>query len=145
MTLTLFTNLSENNCMDKNLTEITSLTGDLRAESSMIDPVIMIEADADVIAEVNYAYIDEFERWYFVTNIDSVRTGLWRLTMHVDVLYTYAAAIRENYAIIERNEFEYDLELNDGLFKTMQNPQIECYNFPGGFTQWDYVLALAGN
>lgn len=145
MTLTLFTNLSENNCMDKNLSEIKSLTGDLRAESSMIDPVIMIEADADVIAEVNYAYIDEFERWYFVTNIDSVRTGLWRLTMHVDVLYTYAAAIRENYAIIERNEFEYDLELNDGLFKTMQNPQIECYNFPGGFTQWDYVLALAGN
>lgn len=145
MTLTLFTNLSENNCMDKNLTEVISLTGDLREESSVINPIITIAADADTIAPVNYAYIDEFERWYFVTNIDSVRNGLWRLTMHVDVLYTYADAIRENYAIIERNEFEYDLELNDGLFKTTQNPQIETYAFGNGFTQWDYVLAIAGN
>lgn len=145
MTLELFTNNSETNALDKNLTTIISLSGYLREESSMIDPIIMIEASAENITEANYAYIDEFARYYFITNIESVKNGLWRLTMHVDVLYTYATAIRENYAIIERNENEYDLLLNDGLFQTQQNPRIWQYNFPGGFTQWDYVLAIAGN
>lgn len=145
MTLTLYSNASEYASLDKELTQVISLTGTLREESSIIDPVLTVEGLDQYITEINYAYIPEFGRYYFITNIESVRTNLWRLSLHVDVLHTYAASIRENSAIIERNENEYDLQLNDGLFQTRQNPRIAQYPFPAGFNTWNFVLAVAGN
>lgn len=146
MTITLYNNQSPAIAVDKEITQLTPLTGTLREESSIIDPVITMEGIEDYIAEANYAYIPDFGgRYYFITNIESVRQGLWRVSMHVDVLYTYRDEIKTNDAIIERNAAEYDLKLNDGLFQTQQNPRIAQYPFPNGFTTWNFVLAVAGN
>ena len=145
MTIKLYTNISETNALNKTLTELVALTGTLREESSILDPVILM-SDIDLyVGAANYAYIEEFNRYYFITNIDAVRNNLWRLSFHVDVLYTYREQIKNNYAIVERNETEYDLKLNDGLFKTQQNPRIAQFPFPAGFTTWNFVLAVAGN
>lgn len=145
MTITLFRNISEYNAVNKSITELTTLTGTLREESSIIDPVITISDIDNYVGSMNYAYIPEFNRYYFITNIESVRNNLWRVSFHVDVLYTYRAQIKSNSAIIERNENEYDLKLNDGLFKTQQNPRIAQFPFPSGFNTWNFVLAIAGN
>lgn len=145
MNIVLYANSSEINAVDKNLTELTTLTGTLREQSSIIDPIITISDIDNYISQMNYAYIPQFNRYYFITNVESVRNNLWKVSFHVDVLYTYREAIRANSAIIERNENEYDLKLNDGLFQTQQNPRIEQFNFPSGFNTWNFVLAVAGN
>lgn len=145
MNIVLYSNASEINAVDKNLTELTTLTGTLREQSSIIDPIITISDIDEYIGSMNYAYIPEFNRYYFITNIESVRNNLWKVSFHVDVLFTYRDAIRANYAIIERNENEYDLKLNDGLFRTQQNPRIAQFPFPKGFNKWNFVLAVAGN
>ena len=145
MTITLYTNTSELNAVNKELDELITITGTLREESSIIDPVISLEGIDQYLNFANYAYIPEFGRFYFITGIESVRNGLWRLSFHVDVLYSYREQILSNNAIIERNENEYDLKLNDGLFQTQQNPRIAQYPFPGGFNTWNFVLAVAGN
>lgn len=145
MNIVLYVNASEINAVDKNLTELTKLTGTLREQSSIIDPIITISDIDSYVGQMNYAYIPEFNRYYFIMNIESVRNNLWKVSFHVDVLHTYREAIRENSAIIERNENEYDLKLNDGLFRTQQNPRIEQFPFPNGFNQWNFVLAVAGN
>lgn len=145
MTIKFYNNMSEVNALNKNIDEIISLTGTLREQSSIIDPIINVEGIDSYLRLINYAYIPEFNRYYFITNIESVRNGVWRIFFHVDVLYTYRAYIRDNYAIIERNEVTYDLKLNDGLFKTQQNPRIAQFPFPSGFNTWNFVLAVAGN
>ena len=145
MTIDLYKNSSEVNKVDKDLELLAELTGTLKEETSIINPVILISDIDSYISSMNYAYITEFNRYYFITNIESVRNNLWRVSFHVDVLYTYKNNIRENFAIVERNENEYDLKLNDGLFKTQQNPRIAQYPFPSGFTNWNFVLAIAGN
>ena len=145
MTLELYSNSSEYAALDKELELQITLSGILREESSIIDPSILVEDLDDYITDINYAYIPEFGRYYFITNIESVRNHLWRLSLHVDVLHTYADGIRANSGIIERNENLYDLQLNDGLFKTRQNPRIAQYPFPSGFNTWNFVLAVAGN
>lgn len=145
MNIVLYSNSSEINAVDKNLTELTTLTGTLREQSSIIDPIITISGIDNYISQMNYAYIPQFNRYYFITNVESVRNNLWRVSFHVDVLHTYREAIRANSAIIERNENEYDLKLNDGLFRTQQNPRIEQFSFPSGFNTWNFVLAVAGN
>lgn len=145
MTITFYKNTSENNALYKSLTEITTVTGVLKEQSSMIDPIIIFENIDSYIGQINYVYIAEFNRYYFITNIESVHNNLWRVSMHVDVLYTYRDKIKSNSAIIERNEIEYDLKLNDGIFKTAQNPRIAQFTFPSGFTNWDFVIGIAGN
>lgn len=145
MNIVLYTSISEVNAITKQLNTLITLSGELREQSSIIDPVIHISNIAEYAAVVNYAYIQEFNRYYFVTNVDSVRNDLWRLTMHVDVLYTYEQQIKANSGIVARNEKEYDLKLNDGLFKTQQNPRISQHLFPSGFNHWNFVLAIAGN
>ena len=145
MNIMLYSNASEINAVDKKLTELTTLTGTLREQSSIIDPIITISDIDNYIGQMNYAYIPQFNRYYFITNIESVRKNLWKVSFHVDVLYTYRESIRANSAIIERNENEYDLKLNDGLFRTQQNPRIEQFPFPAGFNTWNFVIAVAGN
>lgn len=145
MNIILYQNISEYNAVNKSINELTKLTGTLREESSIIDPIITISDIDNYVGSMNYAYIPEFNRYYFITNIESVRSNLWRVSFHVDVLYTYRKQIKSNSAIIERNENKYDLKLNDGLFKTQQNPRIAQFPFPSGFNTWNFVLAIAGN
>lgn len=148
MIIKLYRNSSEINAVNKNISEMSpegGIVGTLREATTIIDPSMLVTDVDSYIGDVNYAYIQEFNRYYFIKNIDSVRDNLWRIDMHVDVLYTYRDSIRNNSAIIERNQNYYDLLLNDGLFQTQQEPRIWQVSFPGGFTRTDFVLAVAGN
>lgn len=137
-------NNSEKNRLDKSLTDLITLSGTLRAETSVIDPVIIVEGDLSSFVNCNYMTIDSFNRKYFVNNIRSIRNGLFEITAHVDVLTTYANQIRQNNAIIARQEKKWNLYLNDGVFKTYQNPHIVTKAFPSGFTEQHFIFSVAG-
>lgn len=145
MRITFYTNNSEKNALTKNLTQIVRLDGTLKDGTSIIDPSILCYNIDRFIADINYFYIDETGRYYFLNGVEVVRTGLWQISGHVDVLSTYKTAILQNRAIIQRSESNYNLKLNDGLFKTQQNPRITTIPFGTGFTTSNYVLALAGH
>lgn len=142
ITLTLYNNTSPINAMDKSLTQIASLTGNLREESNVVNPTILFQATS--ISNVNYAYIPELSRYYFVQEIESVRTNLWRAHLHVDVLYTYRSQIRQNRALVYRQQNRFDLMLDDGIFRCKQNPRIYRYEFPNGLGDFNYILITAG-
>ena len=145
MRITFYTNNSEKNALTKSLTQIVRLDGTLKDGTSIIDPSILCYNIDRFIADINYFYIDETERYYFINGVEVVRNGLWQISGHVDVLSTYKTAILANRAIIQRSESNYNLKLNDGLFKTQQNPRITTIPFGTGFTTSNYVLALAGH
>lgn len=136
---------SEKNAVNKDLDLLRTVTGNLRGECNILNPEILVEGIDDLISTVNYVYIPTYARYYFVTDIAGVRTNLVSLKCKVDVLQTYKSDIYKSYGIIARNEHEYDLKLNDGLFYTQQNPKIATIPFPNGFTKFDYILAIAGN
>lgn len=142
-------NKSEKNRIDKELEEIVIVTGTLRSESSIIDPIIqarMYSATPDQrVQSINYIYLEEFKRYYFVNNIVSIRNDLWELQCHVDVLGTYADEIKNQKAIVKRQQDKWSLYLNDGSFKVYQNPIVLTKPFPNGFTANEFVLAIAGS
>lgn len=142
MTLKLYHNYSENHVVDKNIIqEGSDISGTLREDCSVIDPVIAIEGLTDL--SVNYAYITEFGRYYYINNI-VCKGKLFELHMHVDVLKTYASGIRGNNAVVARQQNEYNLYLTDGVFKTEAIPHYEIRQFPSGFNGYHFVLAVAG-
>ena len=138
-------NASEKNKVNKTLTTITTMTGTLKNETSIIDPIIIFEGSLPNLKNCNYCTISEFGRAYFVNNIRSVRNGLIELTCHVDVLSTYKSQIREQFALVKRQQENWNLYLNDGSFKVYQNPMVLTKLFPSGFTSPQFVLAVAGS
>lgn len=142
MILKLYKNYSDKNVMDKSITQIgTDITGTLRDDCSIINPVIAIEGLSDLT--INYAYISEFGRYYYINNI-VCKGNLFELQMHVDVLKTYAAGIRNNSAVISRQQNYYNLYLQDGVFKTYANPHIQIKQFPSGFNSYNFIFSVAG-
>lgn len=144
-TIVLQTNLSDNRKLDKEINDITSLSGTFKSATSIIDPVIVVQADLSTLKNCNYMTIEEFGRKYYVTNIRSISNDLVEISGHVDVLSTYATGIRKNSAIIRKQANQYNLYLNDGALKTYQNPRIVTKEFPSGFTTQEFVLAVAGS
>lgn len=145
-TIKLYTNTSPRNFVTKTVTQIGSdLTGNLRQETSIVRPAILIESDT-VPVSANYMYISDFGRYYFIEDIISVRAGLWEIRATVDPLYTYSNELKQCTGIVHRAESEnaYNLNLNDGSFKAYANPHIITKKFSGSFTTQDFVLAVAG-
>ena len=145
ITVKAFKYNSPNNFINKDLIDVATFTGNLRDEASVIDPVFEVETALD-LSQMNYIWISELHRYYYVTNIVSVATGLWRIYCHVDVLMTYKPQIKAHDAVIARQEGLYNLYLNDGTtFVVTQRSKVIQKNFPNGFTGSSYVMLVAGD
>lgn len=136
-------NQEELNKISKNPAVVMTLTGTLRDEADIVNPEILIEYNG-TLTNVNYMHIAALNRYYFITKIESVRTNLWRVTAHCDVLKTYAQAILGTEAVVARSENKYNLMLNDSMFKVYSNPRLQCANFPHKFEGESYVLVMNG-
>lgn len=145
MDIILYECQSPNNYITKTLYNQIELTGSLRAESSIINPIIMIEYGN--LSKYNYMYIPDFKRFYYIQNIVSIRTNLWRLECHVDVLNTYRSEILEHQAIIQKqsNNNISNMYFDDGDFIVENKQYIHIHNFPDGLDETgEYILITAG-
>lgn len=143
MRIELYTNNSEVEKLVKDLTTLQTLEGTLRESTSILNPTIKIEGLTG-IEKINYMYIPEFGRYYFVNDIRSIRNNLFEVSAHVDVLMTYAEEIKQQKAVIRRQENVWNTYLDDGTFKAYQNPVIVTKLFPNGFNDNSFILALSG-
>lgn len=143
--ITIMVNNSEPNRVDKDLSTILSLSGTLKQETSLIDPIIRIECNLSDVAQANYMHIPSFARYYYIRNMRSISTNIVEFTCHVDVLMSYKNAIRANTGIVRKQENEWNLYLNDGSFRVYQNPNVLTKAFPSGFSRQEFVLAIAGS
>lgn len=146
--IVLQTTTSEKNRMDKTITDIATYSGTLRADTSIVDPVFLVECDLANVVHANYLTVQAFGRSYFINNIRSMRAGLVEFTCHCDVLSSFKTQIRQNHAIMHRSERNWNLYLNDGSLKMTQRPEkivTEHFSNEMAFVNhFSYVLVLAG-
>ena len=148
--VTLYLNKSEANIVDKDLQSYGTFSGAFRDSVSITDPVFTIESDSIFLVNCNYCYIQYLNRYYFVTNVTLVRTGLWQLSCHVDVLKTYWDSVKMLPAVLARQENEYNLYLDDDRFLVTCKRIYNTIAFPGrvstgsGDNNTSFILTLAG-
>lgn len=143
MIITLYQNVSPPNYVNKDIQYVEIIEGVLRTPASVTDPVISIARNSPT--GFNYAHIAEYGRYYFLTGVSTVTDKLLSVSFHVDVLMTYKDSIANMQAIIKRQENRFNLYLDDGIFKAYQNTKHKIIKLPYGFTEYSYILALAGN
>ena len=126
-TCVFFQNTAEPNRVNKTdyLTEQIRVAGNLRDISDVINPSITFECTDDKILKSNYVYIPAFNRYYFINSITSVRTNLWRVNLHCDVLYSFRNDVLQIKAIIDRQENNFNRYLIDNNMPLSSIPYKE--------------------
>lgn len=113
-TLELYKNHSENNEIQKNITDKNTINGISRTSIDILSPVI--EVSGLNVNAYNYCYIEELKRYYYIENTVLNPNGVSVLSLRVDVLMTYADDIRAATGLItkqrEYNPYygDYDVE-----------------------------------
>lgn len=140
-----YTNSSPNEKIGKTLTAGLQTSCALKDGTSILTPRLIISSSTSPI-QYNYMYISDFGRYYFIDDIVSLHQEMWEITAHVDVLETYATAIKANTAVIKRQEKLFNLYLDDPEFKTYAQEQIFTQKFPvNSFSKnLSYILIANG-
>lgn len=134
----------EKNVIDKTLSQFNTLNGTLRDESSIIDPSFMVQIENPSI--YNYVEIPDFQRYYFITNITSYRTNLWRIDCHVDVLMSFSNQIKACRAILANSEsVDITTYIEGDIFRSLVKDKTDIISFPNGLLDsGEYILITAG-
>lgn len=130
MQIKFYYNSSEKNKIGKSLSKELTMNGNLRNECSVINPTILVNASS--LIGYNYCYIKEFQRYYFITDVVSVRNNLWRVSLAVDPLETFKNSILNLNCIISKQESDTKSNkmLNDGTYLTTEDSFTEIIQFP---------------
>ncbi len=139
----LYINHSEKERITKQLTNVLSLDGTLKQETSIIEPEIIIEASNPSI--YNYMHIPLFHRYYYITDITSIRNNLWRISGKVDVLMSFDDEIKQIPVILNSAENTDETYISGSQWKTSVKTKTDILNFPQGFNeQGEYILITSG-
>lgn len=74
---------------------------ELSKDTDIINPVLLM---SEFDFNLNYVYIPQFNRYYFIDNVTVVRTNLYQLSCSVDVLMSNASQLNALNLLVERSE-----------------------------------------
>lgn len=137
-------NNDEFNKIIKTPKTVLTVQGNYKNPANITDITLTVNADLIQLTGTNYMHIPILKRYYYISNVTSVRNGLCEIVGTCDLLMSFSAEILANTAIVKRQQNKWNLYLNDGSFMTYQNPRVVTKNFPNGFNSFSYVLAVAG-
>lgn len=119
----------------------TSLDVNLKSGTSFISPTFLLSLGSTP----TYNYVSYEGRYYFITDIVSVRNDLWEIQCEVDVLATYKANILNTVAYVVYDSTS-NTEIPDNRLpmkttKTVSASTAACPFVPDGGC---YILSLTG-
>ena len=144
MQIEFYKNSSEKNKIGKFLSSVLTLNGNLRDECSITSPSILVEATS--LVDYNYCYIPEFKRYYFISDITSVRNNLWRVSLKCDVLESFKKDILNLSCIVDKQQNQnYSNNIDDGSYINRADSFVEIANYQNGFnSSGEFILITAG-
>lgn len=143
MIIDLYINTSEKERIDKSLGNRMQLDGALKQETSVINPIVIIEATNPTI--YNYMHIPLFHRYYYITDITCIRTGLWRISGAVDVLMSYNDEIKNVPVIVSDTSSTDETYVQGEQWRTTVKTKTDILPFPNGLNNsGEYILITSG-
>lgn len=119
------------NAIPKGFSIYYKLEGELKDSEDISNPSIIVDVSStanikDVtglydkttefeqrFTNITYAYIEKFNRYYFVRKITVLRKNVIQYDLHVDVLNSFESFIKYQRVYVSRNENDYDIKLPD--------------------------------
>lgn len=129
-TMNLYKNSAEDIRVDKTnyLTYVGEINGTLRQSVNITKPVVDIEYSN--VPNFNYVFIPQFNRYYYVSDITSISKNIWGISLTVDVLMSFKNTIRAQNGFIVRNQYVFDVDIDDKRRSYKQQPEIKYVEIP---------------
>ena len=121
MEIRLYTTNEPHNKIGKTLLNESIYDITLKDVTDILAPSIRINSDTPILA--NYAYIPDFQRYYFVGNIVVTNKRIYTLNLECDVLESFKEDILASYGLITRTEqgnVFFDGDLNSEVRKEVE-------------------------
>lgn len=143
--LSLYRVTDDVNVLGKSIPAPASTHSILLKEGCSIDrPVITFTAQASDIAPLNYAYIDAFQRYYYIVDRKSLVNGIVELTLESDPLESFRSQILQRQATITRNANEKNGYLKDSGYNALAFEGIQYKQFPNALDDASCILVTVG-
>lgn len=144
MNIILYNNKSPKNKIGKTLVNANNITGTLRGETSTTN--IQLLLNIVDLNPYNYIYIADFNKYYFITNIISVRTGLWLVNASIDVLESYKNEILKLNVILSDSENVGAKQYRNGsCWDVLVKDKTDIISFSDGLLNTgEFILITAG-
>lgn len=146
MQIILYTNFSDNRYLSKNITKIMELSCHVKDACSVESPrVVLTDVLGGKLSICNYAYIQDFTRYYYIKDIVADTAGRIELQLQCDVLMTYAGQIRSINTVVDRQEFVYNKYIADSN-APVRTSRVVSYKRVGEFPRanGNFVLNVNG-
>lgn len=143
--ITLYNNENSGEVLDKRLIKISDKEVSQYNDMAIETPILILsDLEADTLSQLNYVYIEEFDRYYDCVPI-LLNEGMYQLTCEVDPLMSFKDEILKLDAIVNKNQYESNMYYDDGSFKTESRENIQIVNFSAGFNDTGrFILIAAG-
>ena len=127
----LYKNTADFRELDKSkfLTLINEIECNIKENTSIINPILKIsKLKVNTIKKLNYLYLPDFNRYYFVNDIIECTGNILELHCKVDVLFSYKDDIRGITALILRQENINNPYIEDSQLLVRNNRTFEKIN-----------------
>lgn len=124
MNVTLYKISDDPRVINKTLTGGKTKTCKVYGNCTRGEPSILVQYDSDV-STCNYMYIDEFDRYYFVQNIQVDGGNRCIVTGVVDPLMSFAEEILRPTYLVSRNSHDVNLSYIDDMMPQLCGYQDE--------------------
>ena len=141
MEIKLYITEDSDTVMNKDLTLIATFDIQMRDTQNVSAPILILGEIAGVdLKAVNYAYIDEFKRYYFIRTITVGQNNIYTLAMECDVIETYKEDILNSSALISRRVAAGDY--GDMAVSSEVRKEVEVFKSTRGFNE-DKTIILS--
>lgn len=114
-------------------------------DTSLMNPTFKLDIGSNPIGK-NYAYVSDFDRYYFITEIRSYH-DFWFITCECDVLASFKTEIGAETHYVLRAASAYDGYISDNFYPTKVNP-VQIKMVASNPFQWgqghSYVVGIVG-
>lgn len=142
MTITTYSNASEEHVLDKDITKINDqVSVVLKDDTNVVNPTLI--TSQNISHTFNYIYISDFDRYYYVRNITYSQQRFY-IDCEVDVLMSFNTDIKSLELIANRSSSRFNVYQPDAQVSFLQKNIIATQKFPYGFNGQSLILAVNG-
>lgn len=140
MKIVFYNTSSANNVINKILTNEKEYDIKLKDNTSIRFPMIILRSD-DII-NYNYAYIENFNRYYFIDKMELKPNGIYYIYLRCDVLETYKHDILKCDGYITQQKQNVNKYYDSG-YKVELRKEVDIYKSDVSLNETESTMILS--
>ena len=144
MQLVLGVTTNDNNNLTKTFTTKKTVNVKLKEETNIINPTFIINGSITDLADINYCYVADLKRYYFVNEPIVGLGNIVELPCSVDVLMSNKSEILAIKGTVRRAENLSNGYIADDNYKSLAYTNIVTKRFPNAMENDSFILLTVG-